>query len=347
MPLIFDSEHLSKRGIIYIGTICNIRCKFCYYHSRTGKRWRPMIMNYLRLMFNRAIGMECMDITGGEPTIHPHIGKLVDFCYWLGYKEVRLITNGTRADRCRPIVAKHPDIKMSVSVHSHKAIDLSLLGQSNWYPEALFKFLQEFKSNINYVNIVPTEWNSDFENTPVEIAKLLPGKRICIKMMDMNSPNDITKSVDFKAVSEGARRLLAYDPDAQIDFRYFAMCTIDKDVRDNQRVTFCSVRGNVYDPNDWNPTGSKPIFFIHKSKTTLGKSMFYGPWQWLCFAIGSNKTKEKIAKLHAVRTIGRINDGMSCRYQPECKGCQHVDHDCDCLTDGYFAKFGREMIHPI
>lgn len=80
-------RELTKRGVLYVGFPCNIRCKFCYYAYSPSKEWHSIKeckrdAHLYRYSFNN----ERVDITGGEPTIYPHIFELLDYC-----KEINLI----------------------------------------------------------------------------------------------------------------------------------------------------------------------------------------------------------------------------------------------------------------
>jgi len=86
----------TKRFVLDALRMCNIKCKFCY-HLHTYDDWKNHTMGTeewtRRIDEGVERGNEWMDITGGEPTIHPEIYKIVEYAVSKGLK-VCIITNG-------------------------------------------------------------------------------------------------------------------------------------------------------------------------------------------------------------------------------------------------------------
>ena len=91
---------LTRRGVMWLGQTCNLRCYFCYFANRIADRNHPehefmdigkakQICKTLRGFY----GNTAIDIQGGEPTIHPDILELVRYCRDIGLHPT-LITNG-------------------------------------------------------------------------------------------------------------------------------------------------------------------------------------------------------------------------------------------------------------
>jgi len=90
---------ITKRGVLWLGQTCNLKCFFCYFIDKIADKEHPehafmslekakKICHTLRFVYgNRAI-----DIQGGEPTIYPHILELISYCKEIGL-EPTLITN--------------------------------------------------------------------------------------------------------------------------------------------------------------------------------------------------------------------------------------------------------------
>ncbi|MBF0343957.1 MAG: radical SAM protein [Nitrospirae bacterium] len=78
---------ITKRGVLYVGYLCNIRCVFCYYAYTPAKDWYTIeeCKKDARL-YREVFGNDRVDITGGEPTVYPHIFELLNYC-----AEIRLI----------------------------------------------------------------------------------------------------------------------------------------------------------------------------------------------------------------------------------------------------------------
>ena len=89
---------LTDRAVMYVGFECNANCDFCYYkHMKPEKRkWINIIkLKAQARLFREKYNNKSVDITGGEPTLHPEITSLVSYCHEIGL-EPTLITNGIK-----------------------------------------------------------------------------------------------------------------------------------------------------------------------------------------------------------------------------------------------------------
>jgi MoaA/NifB/PqqE/SkfB family radical SAM enzyme len=91
---------LNRRGVIWLGQTCNIRCYFCYFLDKINAREHPehamMSLEKAKEMcrvLRERYGLSSVDIQGGEPTVWGPIYELVAYCSRIGLKPT-LITNG-------------------------------------------------------------------------------------------------------------------------------------------------------------------------------------------------------------------------------------------------------------
>ena len=91
---------LARRGVLWLGQTCNLRCYFCYFYDRIADAKHPehafmgldkakAICHTLRCFYRDT----AIDIQGGEPTIYPDILELIRYCHDIGLYPT-LITNG-------------------------------------------------------------------------------------------------------------------------------------------------------------------------------------------------------------------------------------------------------------
>lgn len=90
-----DGDHFCTRAKVDIGTICNYKCKFCYYDQRRFARPLEEIKDEVK--FFNELGMTSYDLSGGEPTVHPDFLSIVSFCK--KYGNVSCISNGHRLSK--------------------------------------------------------------------------------------------------------------------------------------------------------------------------------------------------------------------------------------------------------
>lgn len=93
---------MTKRGVMWLGQTCNLRCYFCYFLNRIADHEHPEHA-FMSLDKSKEIcrklreHYDCtaIDIQGGEPTIYPGILELISYCKEIGLHPT-LITNGLR-----------------------------------------------------------------------------------------------------------------------------------------------------------------------------------------------------------------------------------------------------------
>lgn len=120
---------LTRRGVVWLGQTCNLRCHFCYFQNRISSAEHP---DHPFMSFEKArsicstlrdhYGNTAVDIQGGEPTIYPEINALVAHCRDIGLLPT-LITNAIVLDkrvRCQEL--KQAGLRdLLVSVHGLRA----------------------------------------------------------------------------------------------------------------------------------------------------------------------------------------------------------------------------------
>ena len=80
-PVVVTRErHLTRRGVLWLGLRCDVRCKFCYDERVPAgdKAWLKAEDAVKALdKFRFYYGNEFVDFMGGEPTLHPAVLDIV------------------------------------------------------------------------------------------------------------------------------------------------------------------------------------------------------------------------------------------------------------------------------
>jgi len=103
---------ITRRGILWLGQTCNLRCTFCYFLDRIENESHPehafmtleKAEEICRILVEQ-YGNNSIDIQGGEPTLWPSIYELVTYCAAIGLSPT-IITNAQALAR-RDVAARY------------------------------------------------------------------------------------------------------------------------------------------------------------------------------------------------------------------------------------------------
>lgn len=106
------ARKLTRRGILWLGQTCNLRCQFCYFLDRIEDENHPehpfMTLEKAKEICRTLVdyyGNNSIDIQGGEPTLWPFIYDLVAYCAEIGLSPT-IITNAQVLAK-REVVTRH------------------------------------------------------------------------------------------------------------------------------------------------------------------------------------------------------------------------------------------------
>ena len=88
-PVKSRDRQLTRRGVLWLGLRCDVRCKFCYdeHVPAARKGWLPLADATRALdKFRSYYGNQFVDFMGGEPTLHPQILDITAHAARIGFR---------------------------------------------------------------------------------------------------------------------------------------------------------------------------------------------------------------------------------------------------------------------
>ena len=117
-PFLSCSLESPLYGWIEITYKCNLNCPYCYADSTISKNTSLSLNKVMELLNDFVkLGSRVVMISGGEPTTHPNIVEILEYCRKLGINPI-LVTNGSLITKRIAQVLKENAISVQLSVDS-------------------------------------------------------------------------------------------------------------------------------------------------------------------------------------------------------------------------------------
>jgi len=105
-----DHEQHSCLTLLEITDACNLNCPICYSESGTHRATQHRTMEQIEFMLDAIVRNEgepdVVQISGGEPTIHPQFWEILDLAKSKPIKHLMLNTNGVKIAREKDFAAR-------------------------------------------------------------------------------------------------------------------------------------------------------------------------------------------------------------------------------------------------
>lgn len=318
--------------------VCNTSCIHCYYKfankkNKTYEEMKKEILNMIRK------GANHVQITGGEPTIHPDIIKICKFI-----KEQNLlcsiITNGLMlaSETFTNKLSKHIDYFL-ISFHGGTEKTINKIFQNNTAWNKLNKaidnlILEKKEIHINYTIMKP-----NFKELEIAINHLKNKiKRINVITFNpwasLETENlDIAKElmVSYDEISSIINKSYKICKDKKIGFalRYFPFCKLEKNLR---KYNF-NYTTSIFDLNEWNREMWIPNKFNNLSNL---------------FQISEKLKLEGDFQQRIHHAFCRFYKGFRMHFKEidACKNCSHI-LICDQIHREQLKLFKKQKFNPI
>lgn len=337
---------ITRRAVIYTGFKCNLKCVFCMYGigndapSDVPKEWVDLSTVKERMYWaSRNFGNEWADVTGGEPTIYPHIMELMQYSETIGTR-CRIITNGqTLADNGIDLInAGAKDFL--VSLHGAPEDHDRIVGRDGAFARAVagidamkqdaILFGEGFEGGRRQwkfgTNTVLCKHNLNNLDVLVDELKRLEPRQI--NLINQECPPYSTQA-RHSDVAEAISAIVYDLPHARLRIRYMPFCIAPPHLR-RYIVNYCQI---PYDPYEWD----------FASWFNVERGAMHGIAQMgkMCGFAGRNERE------YFYNTYGmKLAQGSGWVQTEKCKTCA-ARMICEGVHKTYLEKWGDDELNAI
>ncbi len=307
---------LTKRGVLWLGQTCNLRCYFCYFLNRIEDTEHPehpfMSLDKSKEIcrtLRQTYGNTAIDIQGGEPTIYPGILDLIRYCREIGLYPT-LITNGlVLAKREKLQEFKDAGIRdFLVSLHGIGDIHDQVVCRKGSYEKIIAAI-----ENMRAIG-VPFRFNCTMSKPVVPILPEIARKAVAYGANAVNflafnpfedqetgirTHDNVARYTDIKPYLTEAMDILE-KAGIECNVRYLPLCMAEERHRKNfYNFQQLSYDHHEWDYNSWNWTGLQPE---RMKGGDLVPPFFIGPFaRWITY-----RYPGITSRYHARRILGRL-----------------------------------------
>lgn len=146
-----------KTAVIQLTNYCNVSCVMCPTTMAKPKRMSQYIFEKIVSQLCTFESVERLEFAGGitEPTLHPSLIDFINIAKKYNFKDIGLITNGTRLNKLAEELVQSPLTYIIVSLYgSNEEIHLKYQSSSLFDVEnGIIKLLQQKKIVDNKLNV--------------------------------------------------------------------------------------------------------------------------------------------------------------------------------------------------
>lgn len=331
----------THRAIQYVGYACDIHCKFCMYGGDLApmKGWRDLTeLKQECFAHARIWGDSHADISGGEPSIYPHLMDLLDYYRNIGTKP-RIITHGQHLPEMGLEAFRSGLDDILISIHAEGSLYDKVTGTTGG--------LDKIANGLDRLKKVPIRfarsWSGDKRDWNFSINTLINTdtiEGICrmprlyheLQPRTVSFLNQVCPPWDrISRHSDVAKAFMdiVYDlPDVPIKIRYIPFCMLPADKR-KHIVNWPQIPA---DPLEWDYAS---WFKVHPERmaaiATLGdQTGIYG-----------KDCTEKFYNTFAQM----VAQNATWFHPPKCEGCSHR-MICEGISRDYYERFGDDELNP-
>jgi len=253
-PKFTQNNDICKRGKVDTGTTCNYNCYFCYYKNSIHSPFKPF--EDIKQDIDKLVkqGIEELDFSGGESSIHPNFFEILDYSSSLSQiSNLSMLSNGWFGDNEKFIkkLKEHKINEILFSLHGWNSITHNKkVGKIGAF-EKILKSIN-ICNKLNIETRINCSIDNDFEQ--YEYYELIKNMNISqINFLPLNYWEDastlhvLNYHILEKKLQYIIKKLKELEKNIDINVRYFPYC-YSNGFEDNQ----VNIYQHIFDKKDWN-----------------------------------------------------------------------------------------------
>ncbi|MCF6147680.1 MAG: radical SAM protein [Candidatus Kuenenia sp.] len=233
--------------VLEILTQCNFHCRHCYLGDRLNVQHRLEISQISKILYDaKGIGIQQVQITGGNPSLHPDIHELIELLRYHTFK-IFYFSNGMYLDESLLLALKDADAVLHISIYgmSNKS-GKWLTGYSNYYDSMMnaLSLIEKYGVKIRSLDYMAVEENEHEISRFIEFCK---EKKYPYRF---DSPATIGNAAATR-IKNITEKIVEFEPgiEPQNASPSFRLCSCEFDqptILANGDVTFCILSNNNF-----------------------------------------------------------------------------------------------------
>jgi uncharacterized radical SAM superfamily Fe-S cluster-containing enzyme len=109
-------EQSVRLPVITITSSCNLDCPICYVYNKNESAFFMGREEFAQTLSHLGKDIELLNLTGGEPTLHPQLLEFLEMAQAAGIHRVSLCTNGLKLAKDEALVAKLAELGARIAL---------------------------------------------------------------------------------------------------------------------------------------------------------------------------------------------------------------------------------------
>lgn len=106
--------------VVTITSACNLDCPICYVHNRNDDAFHMGPEEFKKILWHLVADhgseLDIINLTGGEPTLHPHLLELLELAQAAGIHRVTICSNGVRLAKDEELVKRLGELNARIAL---------------------------------------------------------------------------------------------------------------------------------------------------------------------------------------------------------------------------------------